>query len=399
MIRFLALILLVGLTLLTTLPAAHAEPVEPLSETELQMLERAESIDEMAETPSLVPEAPPTLHRVVVIAIRDEKILIDDEAPQIIQHLTVQPETRQGTPPRGPMTLERQLWSRQSDQQEALVVGDTIVVAETAPGQYQFHDHYRLPQLALLLGLFLVMVTLGARLRGITAALGLAVSLLVIFQGIAPALIGGASPLLVFPIGAALIATFTLYLAHGFSRRTTVAWVATLISLLLAVAIGWFSIRLLGISGADGEVGMFADHGVLKHIDLRGLFLGATLLGALGVLDDVTTAQAAVAEELHLANPELDAKALFTRGMSVGREHIVSMVNTLAMAYVSASFPMLLIAIHDGELPWWGILNSAFITEEIIRTLTGSMALALATPLTALIAAWTFAPRQSVETA
>jgi uncharacterized membrane protein len=77
--------------------------------------------------------------------------------------------------------------------------------------------------------------------------------------------------------------------------------------------------------------------------------------------------------------------------MSVGRDHIASLVNTLALAYVGSSLPLfLLLYINSSNIPIWVTLNSEFIGQELIRTLSGSIAIILAVPITSLIAAKVF---------
>src|SRR5690606_33787223 len=118
--------------------------------------------------------------------------------------------------------------------------------------------------------------------------------------------------------------------------------------------------------------------------------------GALGVLDDVTTAQSATVQEIHRANPKLDARELYRRGISVGKEHIASLVNTLALAYVGASLPLMLI-FTKVDLPLWVSMNSEFLVEEIVRTLIGSASLILAVPITTYLAAKAFEHDPIVE--
>lgn len=81
----------------------------------------------------------------------------------------------------------------------------------------------------------------------------------------------------------------------------------------------------------------------LERLNLRGLLLGGIILGALGVLDDVTTSQAAAVAELARAAPGLARPELVARGLAVGREHITALVNTLVLAYAGASFPLFLL--------------------------------------------------------
>ena len=122
--------------------------------------------------------------------------------------------------------------------------------------------------------------------------------------------------------------------------------------------------------------------------NLRGLLLGGIILGALGVLDDITTGQAAAVDELRRANPAFPVRELYRRGLSVGTEHITSLVNTLFLAYAGASLPLfILFTIYD-EAPLWVTLNSEFIAEELVRTLVGSVALILAVPITTILASF-----------
>lgn len=96
-------------------------------------------------------------------------------------------------------------------------------------------------------------------------------------------------------------------------------------------------------------------------------------------------------EELKDANPAFDAKELYRRASSIGREHIASLVNTLVLAYVGASFPVFLLLTTQNGLPWWVTLNSEFLAEEIVRTLVGSCGLVLAVPITTFLASRLFA--------
>ena len=109
-------------------------------------------------------------------------------------------------------------------------------------------------------------------------------------------------------------------------------------------------------------------------------------IGVIGVLDDVTTGQVAVVDQLRHANPTLGSIELFRRASTVGREHIISLVNTLALAYAGVSLPLFLMFANNPQ-PLWISLNGEFFAEEIIRTLVGSTALVLAVPITTFLAA------------
>jgi uncharacterized membrane protein len=73
--------------------------------------------------------------------------------------------------------------------------------------------------------------------------------------------------------------------------------------------------------------------------------------------------------------------------MTVGREHIVSLINTLALAYVGQSLPLLLMFTAYNFSPIWVILNDQMISEEVVRSLVGSACLLLAIPISTFLSA------------
>ena len=108
------------------------------------------------------------------------------------------------------------------------------------------------------------------------------------------------------------------------------------------------------------------------------------LLGAVGVLDDVTVTQAVVVEEIAARSP-LRGRALFLSAHGIGRSHIGATVNTLFLAYVGAALPLLIVLLVSHP-PFALVYNSEDIATEIVRTLAGSLGIVAAVPLTTFIA-------------
>lgn len=267
--------------------------------------------------------------------------------------------------------------------------GDSVILSlSTYNGEqsYSIYEPYRLGRLMTLFFLFVALVVLVSRRQGLMSLLALVVTLLILVFGILPRIVAGQSPFWVSLIGSAIIATLTFYLAHGFKKRTSLALLSTYVTLFLAMLLSLFSVRFSHLFGLGSESSAYLSTSSFQGIDLKGLLLGAIVIGTLGVLDDVTTAQTAAVHEIHRANTKLSFKDLYKRGLSVGREHISSLVNTLVLAYVGASFPVLLL-ITQSPRPLWVILNNEFLAEEIVRTLVGSTALVMAVPISTLVAA------------
>lgn len=282
-----------------------------------------------------------------------------------------------------------QFYSITEDQQ--VTQGETVIISKGTSGdleQYLIQDHYRTPGVLLILLFFIAAVLIFGRKKGLMSLVGLTLTIVVLIFFIIPAQVAGANPFLVSIVGAFFIALLSLYLSHGFQRRTTIALIATLITLIISAILAIIFVELTKLTGGGNEDTFFLQFGELGNINIKGLLLGGIIIGALGVLDDITTAQSAAVEEIHKANKKLSQKDLFKRGISVGNEHIASLVNTLVLAYAGASFPLLLFFSVEGIVPLWVTLNKEYMVEEIVRTLVGSTALIFAVPITTWLAAW-----------
>jgi uncharacterized membrane protein len=263
-------------------------------------------------------------------------------------------------------------------------VGDVLVLtrdpgAEDGPG-YAFFDHDRdVPIVALTL-VFAAVTVAVARLRGLASLVGLAFAFVVLLQFLLPGLLGDSSPTLVSLVGSAAIMFVVLYLAHGFSARTTTALVGTLSGLALVAVLGAVAVsaaRLTGLTSEETVLLQTFD----PTLDFSGLVLAGIAVAGLGVLNDVTITQASAIWQLHEVDPRMSWRDLYRRGMAVGRDHIASTVYTIVFAYAGASLPALLI-FELSDRSWWTTLTSAALAEEVIRTLVGSIGLVLAVPVT-----------------
>jgi uncharacterized membrane protein len=277
-------------------------------------------------------------------------------------------------------------------------IGDVLVLSydenAEADFQYGFADRNRKPVLWWLAALFAAVVVLLGRLRGLAALAGLGASFVVLLKFILPAIVGGEDPLLVAVVGASAIAFVALYLAHGFGPMTSVALLGTLASLGVTVVLAKVFVSLADLTGFASEEASFVNVATTR-IDLAGLVLGGIVIGALGAIDDMTVTQASVVAELRHANPSLGPARLFAGGMRIGRDHVASTVNTLALAYAGASMPLLVLFVLS-EQSLGSIVNGEVIATEFIRTLVGSIGLVTAVPLTTGLAVVALSGRGSV---
>jgi uncharacterized membrane protein len=175
-----------------------------------------------------------------------------------------------------------------------------------------------------------------------------------------------------------------LYLTHGINVHTSVAVAGTLISLVLTGVLGVVFTSLMKLTGvaSDDSSYLSATQGGL---DLRGLLLAGIVIGALGVLDDVTVTQAVTVAEMAAGNARVSRWELYRAAARVGRAHVASAVNTIVLAYAGASLPLLLV-IAAGTQPVSQLLTSEFLAQEILRSAVGTIGLVASVPITTALA-------------
>ena len=269
-------------------------------------------------------------------------------------------------------------------------VGDQIVLAYTGgdptdPGAYQIQDFQRGVSMLWLVALFAAAVLLLGRWKGLASLAALGFSFLVLAVYLFPAILNGADPVIVAVLAAGVIMFGVLYLTHGFCAQTSSAVLGTVLSLGLIGVLGTAFSAATQLTGLDDDTANLIS--VLgQGIDARGLLLAGMIIGALGVLDDVTVTQTSAVWELRRANPALGARALYTAALRIGRDHISSAVNTLALAYAGAALPVLLAFSLSGQ-SFGTLITAQNVAQEVVRTLVGSIGLVAAVPITTAIAA------------
>ena len=266
------------------------------------------------------------------------------------------------------------------------IVGDQLVISGES-GNYYISDMVRRPILAVLAIIFVAAAILVGRGQGLTSILGLVISFLVVFWFVLPKIAAGHNPIFIVVLACLIIVPTIFILSHGLNKKTWIAMTATIITMILTGLMIVFFVKASFLTGLASEEAGFLQAMNPGLINLRNLLIAGMLFATLGVLDDITISQAAVVEELKKAKPDIKFGQLYKQAMRVGRDHIASMINTLILVYAGASFPLLLM-FTQSQQNLALTMNFELIAEEIVRTLTGSIGLILAVPLTTLLASW-----------
>jgi uncharacterized membrane protein len=250
---------------------------------------------------------------------------------------------------------------------------------------YSFSDFERRAPMLWLALAFVILVIAFGRGRGALSLIGLAASLAIVLLFIAPAILDGSDPLAVAIIGSLAVMLLTISLAHGLGPKSLAAIMGTTLSLVLVALLALVFTDFAHLTGLGSE-----DTAVLQlggvDVSFDGLLLAGMVIGALGVLDDVTVSQSSTVLALRAANPAFGFRQLYGRALEVGRDHVSATVNTLVLAYAGASLPVLLI-FSSGEIGFFEAVNVEVVAVQVVATLVGSIGLIAAVPITTAFAA------------
>jgi uncharacterized membrane protein len=268
-----------------------------------------------------------------------------------------------------------------------LAPGDRVLLTLSRTGStrtYTIAEIVRLPSLWPFVVVLAVALIVIGRWKGLASLAGLGASVAVFLLAVLPAVRKGDDPLLATLVGSIGVLAVAVFVVHGFNRKSIAALLGTLGTLVLVVGLAAAAISVARITVLGTEDAIFVFVGTQGKVDMPRLVLAGVVVASLGALVDMAVGQASTALELSAAS-ELRGGPLYSSALNVGRDHIGSLVNTLALAYFGGALP-LIVLVSLGFQPLSVSINSEEITQSIMAVLIASIGLVLCVPLTTAIA-------------
>lgn len=250
---------------------------------------------------------------------------------------------------------------------------------------YGISDFERRPALAIFFALFVLVVIGLGKWQGVRSLVSLGISILVIFFILIPLLLKGYSPVWVSTLAATAILFFAIFFTHGFNRKSLIAFIGTVSAVIMTGILASVAVMVTHITGFASHESIYLNLNTGGQLDFVGLFLASIIIGMLGVLDDISITQVAVVRELYGVAPHLTRRELFASAIRVGKEHVGALVNTLVLAYIGVSLPVVLFA-ATSDASAGMLMNMEIFASEIIRTILGSLGLIMTVPITTILA-------------
>lgn len=269
--------------------------------------------------------------------------------------------------------------------------GDSVVVHMSVSGDSKNVSVYskdRIVAVAAFVGIFLLLICIIGGKNGVKSVIGLVFTFVAIFMIYIPLIYRGFSPFWAAVIITIITTIVTMYLISGIAVKTLCAILGTVIGVLLAGLSAWLFGRVADIDGYNvSNIETLAYVGQITNIQIGGLLFSGILIASLGAVMDVAMSVSSAISEIHDKAPQLGCLELFKSGMNVGRDMMVTMSNTLILAFVGSAVSELVIN-YAYNLPFRQIINSYNIGIEIMQGVSGSIGVILTVPAVAVVTAW-----------
>ncbi len=276
--------------------------------------------------------------------------------------------------------------------------GDDITVAVAYDEEGNIYDmdvqdYDRSSPLLLVLLLFVAITVLVGGKVGAKSLLSLILSIVCMFAVVIPLLIGGAPTLPTILLMCAYVTVVDFVILDGVNKKTLCAILGTVSGVVFAALFSELACGLLRLNGyktyvseptVEALVLLKQQQPLNKSLQIGDLLAGGILIATLGAVNDVAMSISSAMKELITVNPDLKRRELFKSGMSIGRDMVGTMTNTLILAFVGASLVVMIFLVTNSPT-LQQLMSSAYLSLEVIQGVASSVGVVLAVPLSVLI--------------
>ena len=245
-------------------------------------------------------------------------------------------------------------------------------------------DHYRLHLEVLLIGFFVVLLITFSGSTGVRTIISFVFTLICILKVFVPMLLKGYHPIYLALIIGVVISTVTLILVGGFTKKAYSAIFGSIAASLITCVLAIFFGNLFNIHGSILQWSESLIYSGYQNLNLTLIYQAGIYLSCSGAILDLAIDISAAVEEVVDKKPDISRKEILLSGLNVGRSVVGSQTTTLLLAYMGSFIGVMMVYMAQGT-PLMSILNTKFISSEIVQTFVGCIGLVIVSPLTSLI--------------
>ena len=267
--------------------------------------------------------------------------------------------------------------------------GDEIIVFHYPSDQYGtewvFGSFVRFDTLLIFGAAFFVLLLIFGRGKGLSTIISLSFTCMAIFFVYIPSILNGYNIYLSTLVTSAFITVMTIIITNGWSTKTTATILGCLFGVFVAAMLSLILDGVLRLTGITDDHSVYLTYLSTKGpINLNAIIFGSIVVGSLGAVMDVAMDISSALYEIREHMEKVSFHKLVKSGITIGRDIMGTMSNTLVLAYIGSSLStVLLLTTYVTSMT--ELLNREMIIVELMQALIGSTAILLTIPLTAIV--------------
>ncbi|MGJ7922546.1 YibE/F family protein [Neobacillus sp. LXY-4] len=237
--------------------------------------------------------------------------------------------------------------------------------------------------LVLLATILLILMILVGGKKGARSFIAIFFNFGVLFLSVLIMTIQIVNPIILTLIACILISCINLFYINEWNSKTIIAFISTVLTtviLFLFIVIVTENSMIQGFG--EEEIEELSIFSLYIGVDFVKIGASIIIISTIGAIIDVAISIASPMHEIYHHNPLISRKALFTSGISIGKDILGTSTNTLFFAFFG-SYLGLLIWFKDLSYSIGEIVNSKIFTAEMINILFAGIGVALNIPITA----------------
>ncbi len=248
-----------------------------------------------------------------------------------------------------------------------------------------FADYNRTTPIIVLAVIFAILLVIFGRIKGLKTLITLFLTCYTVFLVFIPALLRGMNAHLMSVLSCIYIIVMTLIIMNGYSKKTFAAIIGCASGVAVSGVIVIVMTHFLHLTGVTDDLSM---PGYLSNlgINIKSLTFAGILLGCLGAVMDVSVSISSSLKELHDQVESPTFSGLVKSGITIGRDVMGTMANTLVLAYIGSEVATT-ISIINARNSLSELFSTEYVVTELLQMLAGSIGILLTIPLTAVFSA------------
>lgn len=353
---------------------------------------------------------PTTINKVKVVEIVDkftDKTYFGDEATFYIYRCIVKKseELEKGSE----ILVVQSITELEENKYISAKVGNTIYVSHatkwSVTGGYDVNWEFigssfafdRVGVTFILMIVFVLVIITFSKLQGIYTIVALGLSIASIFIVFIPKVLLGHNIYVWTFIISTYIVIITLLLVIGVNYKALSAFIVCFGGIFVIAILTIVIQKVFALTGnydeTTYELDLLVKDTYSVTLDLRSLIFASITLGSIGALLDVAISLSSSLYEV--SSKETNIKKIIKSGFTIGKDMLGTMTNTLILAYLGSSLPIVLFTILFSNFE--AILRLEMITIELIQSIVGTLGMLSAIPIVSVFCGFIYNKNFKIE--